>query len=353
VRIFNKFKGTVGFLSTWERVIRFKYMISEKAKRKAKILTFFDRYGLEATREAFGVSKTTLYRWKESLLTDNGKLECLNDRSKAPHRRRKREVNEKAISYIIDQRKLHYRIGKKKLAALLKEELNVVYSESKVGRILSDLKKRNLLPKYAKVSMYARSGMVHERIVHKRKKQRIKGYRPEQAGDLLQVDTVVKFIDGVKRYILTAIDVESDFAFAHSYRTLSSSSSADFLEKLQSVVPFTIKRIQTDNGLEFEKHFRAALEEKKILHFHNYPKCPKMNAYIERFNRTIQEQFIDWHLRSLRDDVNRFNRDLIDWLLWYNTKRPHESLGMVSPLRYIVSTLPAEKSHMWWTCTMI
>ena len=48
---------------------------------------------------------------------------------------------------------------------------------------------------------------------------------------------------------------------------------------------------------------------------------PKMNAFVERFNRTIQEQFINWNLRRLRDDIDHFNRDLIDWLLWYNTKR--------------------------------
>jgi hypothetical protein len=53
----------------------------------------------------------------------------------------------------------------------------------------------------------------------------------------------------------------------------------------------------------------------------------------------------------LRDDVLLFNNKLIDWLIWYNTVRPHESLGMVSPLRYIVSTLPIEECQMWWTRT--
>lgn len=326
-------------------------MITEKAKKKAKIITFFDMHGLKATEDAFDVGKTTIYRWKQSLAADKGKLNCLNDKSKAPKKRNKRIVDERVNTYIIEQRKLHYRIGKKKLAVLIKEEFNVVYSESKAGRILTDLKRKNLLPAYQRFSYYAKSDTFREKMKRKRKKLRIKDYKPDKAGDVVQIDTVVKFADGIKRYILTAIDIESDFAFAFGYRTLSSASAKDFMKKLEEVAPFTITHVQTDNGLEFEKYFRDYLEEKKIIHFHNYPKCPKMNAYVERFNRTIQDQFINWNLCNLRDSLDHFNRDLIDWLLWYNTKRPHESLGMVSPLKYIVMTLPTEKSHMWWTRT--
>jgi transposase InsO family protein len=326
-------------------------MITEKAKRKAKIITFFDTYGLEATRDAYLVSRPTIYRWKKELKKDTGNLECLNDKSKAPKKRNKRIINEKVIPYIINQRKEHYRIGKKKLTVLIKEDLHISYGESKIGRILFDLKKRNLLPSHRKISMHAKTGNIHERIIKKRKKLRRKDYNPEKAGDLVQVDTVVKFINGVRRYIMTAIDVESDFAFAYGYTHLSSAVGRDFLKKLREVAPFTITHIQTDNGLEFEKYFREYLEEEKIVHFHNYPRCPKMNAYVERFNRTIQEQFINWNLMSLRDDISTFNKNLMEWLLWYDTKRPHESLGLVSPLKYIVSTLPTEKSHMWWTRT--
>jgi transposase InsO family protein len=326
-------------------------MITEKAKQKARIITFFDEHGLPATKDAFGVCKSTIYNWKAALRLDKGKLNCLNDKSRAPQNRRKRLVNERVSDYISEQRKLHYRIGKKKLAVLIKEELGINYSESKVGRILSDLKEKGLLPTYYRLSYYAKSDTFREKIQRKRKKLRVKDYRPEKAGDLVQVDTVVKFIDGVKRYIITAIDIESDFAFAYAYKSLSSASARDFMQKLEEVAPFSIGHVQTDNGLEFEKYFREYLGAKKIVHFHNYPQCPKMNCYIERFNRTIQDQFINWHLGLLRDDVDQFNKDLIDWLLWYNSKRPHESLGMVSPLRYIVMTLPTEKSNMWWTCT--
>ena len=333
-------------------MIRFRYMITEQAKERCRILAFWEKHGTEATTEAFKISERTLFRWQKSLSKSLGKLEGLNEKSKAPRKRNKRIIDQRVHDYLIEQRKIHYRIGKKKLAVLVKEEFNIDYSESKIGRILNDLKKRGLLPAYLKMSMNGRTGNVYERKQKKRKKLRIKGYRPEKAGDLVQVDTVVKFIDGIKRYVITAIDVESDFAFALGYKSLSSASARDFMKKLEDVAPFKITHVQTDNGLEFEKYFRDYLNLRNILHFHNYPKCPKMNAFIERFNRTIQDQFVNWHLLHLRDDINHFNRDLIDWLLWYNTKRPHESLGMVSPLKYIVMTLPTEKCHMWWTRTV-
>jgi len=45
---FNKFRSTKGFISTWERVIRFRYMIAKEAKERTKILAFWEKHGLES-----------------------------------------------------------------------------------------------------------------------------------------------------------------------------------------------------------------------------------------------------------------------------------------------------------------
>jgi len=68
VRIFNKFRGTKGFITTWERVLRFRYMVTGEAKRRVKILAFWERYGTEAVEEAFGVKKRTLYLWQKKTI---------------------------------------------------------------------------------------------------------------------------------------------------------------------------------------------------------------------------------------------------------------------------------------------
>jgi len=64
---------------------------------------------------------------------------------------------------------------------------------------------------------------------------------------------------------------------------------------------------QTDNGSEFKKHFDEKLHKLHIIYYYTHPKTPNMNAHLERFNRTIQEDFIDWHLDLLAIDINVFN----------------------------------------------
>jgi transposase InsO family protein len=60
-------------------------------------------------------------------------------------------------------------------------------------------------------------------------------------------------------------------------------------KEFQSKFPFKIKSVLTDNGSEFMLHFSKYLEKENIKHYHTYPRCPKMNAHCERFNRTIRE----------------------------------------------------------------
>ncbi|PIP55589.1 MAG: hypothetical protein COX06_02415 [Candidatus Zambryskibacteria bacterium CG22_combo_CG10-13_8_21_14_all_42_17] len=81
---FNKFRGIKGFILVWERVLRFRYMITEKAKQRVLILAFWEKHGLEATREAFKVSRLTLFSWQKALKKSLGKLDTLNKRSTAP-----------------------------------------------------------------------------------------------------------------------------------------------------------------------------------------------------------------------------------------------------------------------------
>ncbi|WP_423906419.1 hypothetical protein [Candidatus Spongiihabitans sp.] len=55
-----------------------------------------------------------------------------------------------------------------------------------------------------------------------------------------------------------------------------------------------------------------------------------MNTHAERFNRNIQEQFMDYHEDQLLHDLSGFNRKLADWLVDCNTVLPHHSLGLRS-----------------------
>ena len=349
MRQFNKLKNTKGFITIWERVIRFKYMITEQAKERCRILAFWEKYGDLATKEAFKVSRPTLFRWQGALLKNGGRLEALNKKSTAPKNKRKRVIPNEVKDFILKERKFDSHLSKDKLSVLMMEDNVAKLSPSTVGRMLNDLKKEGILPKTTELSYYAKEDIFREKRKIKRKKIRSKGHD----GGLVKADSIIRFYNGVRRYIVTAVDKKAKFGFAYAYKNHSSDGATDFMKKFKYVAPVSLTHVQTDNGSEFAKHFDIYLEKNNIVHFHTYPRCPKQNSEIERFNRTISEAFISRNLYLLAYDIDAFNEKLMEWLLWYNTRRPHWSLGLISPLRYIVSTLSAKESQMCWTNTLI
>lgn len=328
-------------------------------EHRVKVLSFYDDYGAAATRRAFGVSRSTVFLWKQKLATGHGQLSALAPGSRAPKTRRRRTTDFRITDFIVEQRRRHPRLSKDKLAVLLRPACLAwgvnPPSASTVGRILGDLKQQGLLPKGSKLTVSGATGRLLERKTKpKLKKQRRSGYQPTRPGDMVQIDTIVKFINGIRRYVITAVDYHGRFAFAYGYTSPSSSNAADFLGKLQAVAPFTVKRVHHDNGSEFYKHFVKACEQQNVIQLWNYPKKPQHNGMVERLNRSIQDEFIDWHLDDLAYDLDSFNHHLMDWLVWYNTKRPHYSLNLKSPMQYLLDLLqlkPAE-SNMLWTDTL-
>jgi len=327
-------------------------------EHRLKVLNFYDRYGPEATKEAFSVSRSTVFLWKSKLNAKQGRLSSLAPGDRAPKTKRTRNVSEVITSFIVAERTKHYRLGKDKLAELLipicARAGLACPSTSTVGRILSDLKAQGRLSKYQRLGVDARTGRLHERgNKPKLKKERRGSYRPERAGDLVQMDCVIKFVNGIRRYVISAIDYDSEFAFSMGYSSLSSARAKDFLHKFIRVAPFEVKRVQTDNGSEFYKLFHEACTDLNLTHYWNYPKRPTMNAKIERYNRTVQEEFVDWHLDDLSYDIGSFNYQLMDWVLWYNTVRPHHTLKLKSPMRALLDALQLtnRQSNMLWTDT--
>jgi len=330
----------------------------EAIERRLEILKFFDEFGLEATRKAFKVGRSTIFLWKKKLYVAGGKLSVLAPGNRAPLRRRKRIVDPFITQFIINYRTIHPRADKTTIAPALAATCRNAgikpISESTIGRIIHDLKERGSLPKNSRLRINGLSGKLREiKSRQVTRKTRRKGFHPHQPGDLVEMDTVSIFIDGIKRYLFTAIDVKTRFAFAYAYKTNSSANGQDFLKKFTSVTPFAISHIQTDNGSEFLKHFNQSCQDNNFVHFFNYPRHPQSNGHLERFNRTIQEQFADWHIDSLYEP-DAFNRILMDYLIWYNMEKPHRGIGKLPPLRYYLDNFVTnQKSNMLWTLTPI
>ncbi len=349
MRIFNKFKGTKGFISTWERVLRFKYMISEQAKQRCRILAFWEKHGTQATEEAFNIKRRTLFLWQQKLSRGYGKLESLNPGSKKPKSVRRRLWDEKIIEEIKRLRWEHPNLGKDKLYPLL-----VIFCEARglkcpkvktIGRLIKDLGGLRLGPK--KLSHFGREiKRDHLNVIRKPKH-----FRALYPGHCVAFDTIEKHLHGDRKYVITFEDIFTRFSFAWSTNSHASKAAKEFFEMCQKLFPFSFTFVLTDNGSEFKKHFNAEIERLHLTHYRTIPRTPKMNAHLERFNRTIQEEFVNYHLQDLFTD-NSFNQKLVDWLDWYNCDRVHFAFeNRLSPVQFMLSlnyqSLPAECNMIW------
>lgn len=91
---------------------------------------------------------------------------------------------------------------------------------------------------------------------------------------------------------------------------------------------------------EFGAGLAQTLEAHGIGRRYSCPKPPKITAHIERFNRTLQESFVDYHEDPLFTGFGLFNQKLADWLVFDSTKRLHHRLGQQLPLRFLLPHHP-------------
>jgi putative transposase len=91
-------------------------------------------------------------------------------------------------------------------------------------------------------------------------------------------------------------------------------------------------QLRLDNGPENISKEMTRWAEKHQVHIHYIqPGKPAQNAYIERFNRTYREEVLSMHLFKNILEVQAITDN---WLQEYNTQRPHQSLGNLTPHAY-------------------
>jgi transposase InsO family protein len=340
---------------------------------RIKIVEYFLTEGILATTKAITLqgkklSRATLYRWvhryKESIHINNG-LHLYSDlqgKSTRPHTMRTKDLwDERIVKLIQDYRTLHPRISKEKchiyLQTVQKELVTLSQLDSHIkllpqlpsittiGRIIQVLTINKSIPYRKGVYLDGACCMVKPYNRTKPKKTRRKEYTPDNPGDLVQCDTVEIRWKNKKRYIRTGIDILTRIPHAKAYKNHISANTVDFLKNYTDYTKITINRVQTDNGSEFAGDATSYITKQGMVHYHNYPASPKQNAFIERFNRTIQEEFINHHLDLLFTNLDVFNSKLIDYLTWYIYDRPHFGLQLRTP--YSVLLDYRRKSHLW------
>lgn len=295
--------------------------LTERAKYKLKIFDWRRAHGnnTSLTARHFGIGRMTLRRWLKRMKKYG--VIGLNEYSRKPKNVRRPATPWQIVARAVELRKQYPAWSKHKLAAILKRE-GLSVSPSTVGRILK------------------RKGLIDRKISAKRRKSAMspkarfpKGLRINQEGQMIQMDTKHIMLPGGRRfYQFTAIDVLGKRKVMRVYPSESSRNGALFLRECLASFPFPIQALQTDNGAPWLKEFDKLCKELNIPHYFIYPRHPKQNTYVEVSHGADEREF--YQQGNVCSILPEMQKNVKGWEDTWNTFRPHEALGQLTPAQY-------------------
>jgi len=293
------------------------------------------------TYRHFGISSGTFHRWWHRF--DPRRLESLEDAwgSRRPHRVREPQTPPALVAAIRAVRERYPRWGKVKLAILLRREGWTV-SDSTVGRTLTRLRAKGPLVEPAVVR--ARPAR-WKRCRARPYAQRLPwGLVLQAPGDLVEIDTTpIEALPGRRRIHCTARDVVSRKDVLAAHLQLTSQAAERVLREAFGRFACPVRAIQIDGGSEFKAAVEAACQELGIRLYVLPPRSPRLNGHVERAHRTHQAEFYD--LYEIPESVVAHNALLRRWEETYNTIRPHQALGYLTPNEFVARWRVQQKAH--------
>jgi transposase InsO family protein len=164
------------------------------------------------------------------------------------------------------------------------------------------------------------------------KERHIESKKP---GELLAQDTfyVGQFKGVGKVYMQAVVDTYGSYAFGYLHAGKLPEHAATVLH--DDVLPkyeewgLEVSAVLTDNGREYcgkDSHpYELYLALNDIEHRKTKVKHPQTNGFVERFNRTVLDEFFRQAFRErVYDSVEALQKDLDRWLKSYNEERPHQ-----------------------------
>ena len=297
------------------------------ANQRKSLLIYAHRCGsISRACKAFGVSRTTFYKIKEQYLKTGSLLPRIRSKPRMPNQTSL--TKKKILLKLVYE---HPSWGPGRLSYELRQQQIFL----KTCSVWYNLKRFGLNTKWKRLvyveSLKLEAQPLTERTLKVIKKDFSQRYQGHWPGHLVSLDTFyVGCLKGVGRiYQVTGIDIASRFGFAKLYTTHDQTATLDFLEN--SLIPvlyqnnITIEKVVTDNGTEFTgKLFNQCLNDYEMEHLYIPKGKPVCNGYVERFQRTIYEEF---YQRTFRVKMYRtlasLQQDLDAYLRYYNFQRPH------------------------------
>ncbi|GIV81334.1 MAG: IS481 family transposase [Anaerolineae bacterium] len=307
------------------------------ARQRLSVLELAEALGnvSEACRQR-GMSRTQFYEYKRRFQTHG--LEGLKDLPPIPQAHpftTPPEVVERILALSLE----HPAWGCTRLSDMLKLE----------GVSVSSPTVQNILIKHGMGSKYERLLKLEEQAAQQVielsaeqvaqiekanpcfRERHVESSRP---GELLCADTFyVGRLKGVgKVYLHAVVDTYGSMAFGFLHTSKQPEAAVAVLHN--DVLPFYRERalpitaVLTDNGREFcgtDSHpYEVYLALNDIEHRRTRVRRPQTNGFVERFHRTVLDEFFRSAFRTtFYETVEALQRDLDAWLVHYNTERPH------------------------------
>jgi transposase InsO family protein len=142
-------------------------------------------------------------------------------------------------------------------------------------------------------------------------------------------------------YVHSAIDDRSRVAFSQLLPDETGETSARFLVEAAAFFAehgVVIQRVLTDNAKAYTQSlvFAETAAGLGIRLKRTRPYRPQTNGKVERFNRTLLEE---WAYARLYHSNTERHRAFSRWLRLYNHRRPHTSLDGLTPMAVLVNNL--------------
>ena len=318
-----------------ERIANYKYSVLEHAYKNKNIT---------GTCRLFNISRTIYYEW---LMRFNkyGYLGLKDKERSKPQMPNQIKSRYEAIiyNYIID----YPTHGPRRISNELKTQ-GIIISETGIYHVLKRKGLNHRLDRLFYAQEHSDNPAItgrYLREVEKKKETHIEAFYP---GYLFCQDTFyVGTIKGLGRiYQQTGIDAYSNFGLAKVYTTKKAESALDFVKT--KVIPvydlfgIPLDRILTDNGKEYTTHWKNGkhdyeifLASRGITHSRIKPRCPKSNGMVERFNRTLLEEFYQIvMLRKVYTSLGELQDDLDQFIYYYNFKRTNQGYRLKGKIPY-------------------
>lgn len=283
-----------------------------KVRMEAVRLVKYRGWSTRQVSRHTGFSQSVIVKWCKKDPTGGWR--------RIPTRSSKPRHHPKQLSDVLVRKIVKKRCDINRSAEVVHEELRregIVMSISSVKRTLD------------------RWGLLNKRSPWKRYHAPSPRPHTEQAGDLVELDTIHLMVSQKQRiYVFTVLDVFSRWAYARAYERANTKSALDFLGRAKMIAPFQFLHLQSDHGSEFSTHFT---ERAGVAHRHSRVRMPNDNAHLERFNRTIQEECLD----RIPRDVEYINQELPAYLHYYNTRRLHFGLNLKTPTEFLSQVIPS------------